>query len=182
MDEHARVASSHFRTEPRARPSMSFFNRKPSWLGDIPATHIRGKVWEIVIDNYGPAYVGPYRALRRYLEEEGKRQEAHHLLGVEHLAEVSSRWNKSNAPAVAVEPHYHKNLEKRKTAEQQYIGGRASATHGRPPVTPQEISSLYQNLYGDHMKTTELNSIVQGMISQTPPPAPKPPATPYRSC
>lgn len=165
----------------------SLFHRKPSWLGTIPAEHVSGKVWKVNITGYGEAYVGPYGALSRFLTRQGQGEEAHHIVGMEHLADLAAAsktksWSYTSAPAVGLLSEYHqKVLEKRKTAEQTYLGGRATKDYDRPSATISDIQELYANLYDSHLATPELFDIAKGII-QSKPPAEDYSKPYYRSC
>ena len=136
---------------------------KPIWLSDLPATPISTEVWEIHITGFGPAEVGPYVDLRRFMKGR-KGIEAHHIVAVEHLKMISTGYTEENAPAVLIPESLHqKVVSPRIAAEQNYLGGRPR--DGKAQATRGEILMLYREVYTWHMDFKELFSIAQRILS-----------------
>lgn len=143
--------------------------RPPNWLKGVqPIRHVKGGIWEIELTGYGRTLVGPYSELARYLETQGFDEEAHHIVGKEHLQDVRTSYTARNAPSVALERRLHSSLVSgRITAEQTYLGGRRG---GRATVTRTEVADLYRDIYTFHTDFHELASITDNVLDiRTPP-------------
>jgi hypothetical protein len=131
------------------------------WLLGIPARPISGNVHEIGITGYGPADVGPYDELLQYVGP-GSPLECHHIVEVEHLHMVPTRFTDRNAPAVAIPRDMHRKLiSPRFTAEQGVLGGRRG---GKAAVSKAELLELYKQVYTWHTPFRELYAIAQQIL------------------
>ena len=136
----------------------------PPWLSGVKIVkHVQGNIYDINVTGYGPAEVGPFRELQDYLAAQGrsKAEQAHHIVGREHLADVSTPYNDANAPSVALENGTHNVISTRITSEQKVLGGRRG---GRPGVTKGEIAELYQNVYTQDTPFKELSTIADNIL------------------
>jgi hypothetical protein len=136
-----------------------------NWLTGIPAKQITGNIYEIKINGYGPADVGPYMELQKYLK--GKRGssnlEAHHIVAVEHLNMIRTRYSKNDAPSVAIPQSLHRSImSSRITGEQRYLGGRPKG--GKVAASKSEVLDLYKQIYTWHTKFHELFDISRRII------------------
>lgn len=133
-----------------------------SWLEGIGARDLAPMVWEIDINGYGPADVGAYAALKKYV---GDRTglDAHHIVGVEHLKLVETPYTVETAPAVSIPKCLHNRvISPRITAEQNYLGGRPRG--GKFEVTRAEIVMLYREVYEWHTAFKELFVIAENVL------------------
>lgn len=136
----------------------------PSWLDGVrPVRHIRGQIWEIELKGYGKTVVGPYNRLQAYTKSQGLGEDAHHIVGKEHLGDVKTRFTDRTAPAVALEKDLHRKLvSSRITAEQGGLGGRPRG--GRTVVTRSEVGELYSDVYRFHTPFEELATISENIL------------------
>ncbi|MDP8929074.1 MAG: hypothetical protein M3O70_11015 [Actinomycetota bacterium] len=109
--------------------------------------------------------VGPYSELDRYVSRQGLGEDAHHIVGREHLGDVRTVFTDANAPSVALERQLHNRVVSgRITAEQRYLGGRRSKRSGRPKVTRREVADLYRQIYTFHTDFAELATIADNIL------------------
>ena len=131
------------------------------WLYGLKARHIAGHIYEIRITGYGPADVGPYVELLRYVGR-ASGLECHHIVETEHLLMFPTRFTANNAPAVAIPKDLHRKLvSPRFTVEQKYLGGRQG---GKAEVSKRELVELYEAVYTWHTEFRELYAIARRVL------------------
>jgi hypothetical protein len=146
----------------------------PAWLRGVNVIRwVTGDIFEINLTGYGPAYVGPYNQLQPFLSQQGLGEQAHHVVGQEHLSDVPTGYTNDTAPAVGLEDNTHAAVSARITSEQGVLGGRRG---GRPIVTRAEIGELYHNVYSQDTGFVELNIISDNVLGVTTARVPVPPA------
>ncbi len=136
-----------------------------SWLSGIPAKQIASSIFEININGYGPADVGPYRKLSRYLKGRSGvyMLEAHHIVGIEHLKMIMTRYSENDAPSVAIPQSLHRTImNSRISGEQKYLGGRPRG--GKFDASKAEVLDLYKQIYTWHTPFRELFHISKKVI------------------
>lgn len=133
-----------------------------SWLFGIISKHIQGNIFEINVTGYGPADVGPYSELKKFI---GKNSglECHHIVGVEHLRATNTMFIEHNAPAIAIPSSLHRRLvSPRFTAEMNVFGGRKGGI--AVGITKKEILDLYKQVYTWHSPFRELYLIAAKIL------------------
>jgi hypothetical protein len=142
----------------------------PAWLNGVRVVRwVTGGIYEINLTTYGPAFVGPYTELRAYLKAQGIAEEAHHIVGREHLGDVPTGFTDANAPSVGLEGNIHDAISTYIGAGQKELGGRRG---GRAAVTHAEVGERYHDVYSTVLDFPELNVIsdnVLGVRTITPP-------------
>jgi hypothetical protein len=144
----------------------------PSWLQGVKITrHVSGNIYEINLTSYGPTEVGPYSELSAYLAAQGRssKEQAHHIVGTEHLRDVHASYNEANAPCVALENGTHNAVSTRITSVQNELGGRRG---GRPVVSRLEIAGLYREVYTLDTQFKELSTISNNVLGTSSPKTP----------
>ncbi|HKV78349.1 MAG TPA: DUF4157 domain-containing protein [Candidatus Sulfotelmatobacter sp.] len=136
----------------------------PPWLHGVKITrHVTGDIYEIELTGYGPTEVGPHDQLSAYLAAQGRsgKEQAHHVVGREHLADAPTGLSDATAPSVALENGMHNAVSARITAGQGELGGRHG---GRPDVTRKEIARLYRYVYTVDTNFRELSTISDNVL------------------
>lgn len=144
--------------------------RPLAWLEGIgPLRHVTGNIWEIVVNGYGRTLAGPYEELKRHLALDNLGEDAHHIVGREHLGDVPTEFTDADAPAVALERRLHNELvSSRITAEQNYLAGRSSRSSGRTRVSRRDVRSLYREVYTFHTPFRQLMTVVNHVLRTRP--------------
>jgi hypothetical protein len=131
-------------------------------LFGILSKQVQGNIYEIDVTGYGPADVGPYTELKRFIGR-NSGLECHHIVEVEHLAVITFSFTKLNAPSIAIPGCLHRKLvSPRFTAEMNVFGGRKGGIV--TGVTKNEILALYKQVYTFHTPFRELYHIVKNMV------------------
>jgi hypothetical protein len=134
----------------------------PGWLGSLRtnAVHVKGNIWDVKIPSLGgDVWVGPYSELTDFIKAQGYagKMEAAHILGGEHLGDISSAFPYDRAPCVAVDKSLHATWTQQTTFLQtKYFGGRKTKATERPALDTAEVTSLYEELYSDHPELQEM--------------------------
>jgi hypothetical protein len=132
------------------------------WLFGINSKHIKGNIFEINVNGYGPADVGPYRELKRYIGV-NSGLECHHIVEVEHLKIISTLFSEENAPSIAIPQTLHRALiSPRFTAEMNVFGGRRGGI--AEGISKKEILDLYNQVYTWHTDFKELFLIATNIL------------------
>ncbi len=133
-----------------------------TWLFGINSKHIKGNIFEINVKGYGPADVGPYRELKNYVGV-NSGLECHHIVEVEHLGIINTKFNEENAPSIAIPQSLHRQLvSPRFTAEMNVFGGRRGGI--AEGITKKEILDLYNQVYTWHTDFRELYLIANNIL------------------
>ncbi|MDP9422433.1 MAG: DUF4157 domain-containing protein [Pseudomonadota bacterium] len=144
------------RAPPATKPATP---SPPSWLGPLgsKATHVQGDVWDVPIGGLGPTWVGPYDQLQSHLgtfnKNKGKGVEklvAAHLVGGEHIEDLGWSMPYNKAPCVAVAESLHDKWTREISnhqSKQGSMGGRATATEGRPIVGTGDVKDVLHEVY-----------------------------------
>jgi Domain of unknown function (DUF4157) len=156
----------------------------PAWLGSFSAgaIHVQGDIWDIKVPSLrGDTWVGPYDQLSIFINKQGYggQLEAAHIIGREHLSDISSGYPGDKAPCVAVPKELHATWTKMTTdLQKQQLGGRTTKSTGRPVVTAKDVEGLYNDLYSAHPELREFaHNIVNAPSGGMPEPTstmPKP--------
>jgi Domain of unknown function (DUF4157) len=164
VGKSVRVVSNTARLQVQRQdgPSGGGPNPPPSWLSGVPIIqHIQGNIYEINVSGYGPTKVGPYSELDAYLRALGSSEQAHHIVGEEHLGDVPTGFTKATGPAVALEVGTHRIVSARITAELNPYGGRSG---GRTIVTSRQVAGVYRQVYTWHTGYKELAKISDNIL------------------
>jgi uncharacterized protein DUF4157 len=148
----------------RQGSSSSGPSSPPPWLQGVKVTrHVKGNIYEIQLTGYGPTEVGPHSELSAYLSAQGRsaKEQAHHIVGREHLGDVSTTYSDASAPSVALENGTHNAVSARITSVQNELGGRRG---GRTVITRQEVAGLYREVYTVDTNFKELYSIADNVL------------------
>ena len=131
------------------------------WLSGVEAQVVKGRIHLIHITGYGPADVGPHEELRKHVGR-GSGLECHHIVEVEHLEAVPTRFSRHDAPSVAIPSGLHRSLvSPRFAGEMVYLGGRRG---GMAAVTRKELLELYRAIYTWHTSFRELYVISRNVL------------------
>ncbi|MDP9422434.1 MAG: DUF4157 domain-containing protein [Pseudomonadota bacterium] len=145
----------------RAAPSVAAAARPvapvpPAWAGP-GATHLHGDIWEVRIPSLGRTPIGPHDQMQSYLRSFNRSRlpgveamESAHIVGGEHMKDLGWEMRYEKAPAIGVSKSLHdkwtreiSNLQ----SQQGPMGGRATATVGRPAVGPDDVIALHHEVY-----------------------------------
>jgi hypothetical protein len=140
---------------PRTPPTPS----PPQWLGPLRAgaTHLQGDLWDVQISSLGRSPVGPHDQMQAYLRAFNQNRppgveamESAHIIGGEHMRDLGWDMPYNNAPCIGVAASLHdkwtreiSNLQ----SKQGPMGGRTTATAGRPIVGPDDVKALHHEVY-----------------------------------
>jgi hypothetical protein len=150
----------------------------PEFLGryGANAVHVTGGIWDVHLPTLGQTWVGPYDELSAFLSRTPHRgqMQAAHIVGGEHLGDISSMVPYEKAPCVAVDATLHAtwtaqtaNLQSQKGT----MGGRATKRYSRPSVSREAVIHLYDEVYKGH---PELRSMARQIINRAYLPNPSP--------
>jgi hypothetical protein len=133
----------------------------PAWLRGVNIVrHLSGLVFEIDINGYGRTLVGPYNQLINQ-NHCMKQENAHHIVGGEHLLDVSTGYSYPDAPCVCIDNGIHNKISEAITKEQRELGGRRG---GRATVTKEEVAGLYREVYTFYTNFIELARIAGNVL------------------
>jgi hypothetical protein len=133
-----------------------------NWLFGINSKQLKENIFEITIHGYGPADVGPYSELRKFIKV-NSGLECHHIVEVEHLRILNTIFTEHNAPSIAIPESLHRKLiSPRFTAEMNVFGGRKGGI--ATGITKQEILELYKQIYTWHTAFRELFLIAKNIL------------------
>jgi hypothetical protein len=140
---------------PRTPPTPS----PPQWLGPLRAraTHLQGDLWDVQISSLGRSPVGPHDQMQAYLRGFNQNRppnveamESAHIVGGEHMRDLGWDMPYNKAPCIGVAASLHdkwtreiSNLQ----SKQGPMGGRTTATAGRPIVGPDDVKALHHEVY-----------------------------------
>jgi hypothetical protein len=150
----------------------------PEFLGQYGANavHVTGGIWDVHLPTLGQTWVGPYDELSAFLSRtpHAGQLQAAHIVGGEHLGDISSVVPYEKAPCVAVDATLHATWTAQ-TANLQSLkgtmGGRATKLYSRPSVSREAVINLYDEVYRGH---PELRSMARQIINRAYLPNPSP--------
>jgi len=134
------------------------------WLFGLHPLRVQGNIYTISITGYGPADVGPYMELKRFVNV-NSGLECHHIVEVEHLRLFNTLYMDFNAPSIAIPASMHRRLiSPRFTAEMNVFGGRRGGI--ADGIAKEELLDLYRQVYTWHTPFQELYTISKNILNQ----------------